>query len=227
MCYIAAMNITQELLPTPWLWLSWAAYLTLLLAAIRQARWERLKDGELIHVYLGSCVALMVMWTVKAGIDPGLSFHYLGATLFTLMFGWELAFIGLSLALLGTTIGLGGEWGAFCVNVLAKGALPVVFSHWLLRLVQDRLPPNVFVYIFINAFFGAALALLLGHFAVAGVLGAAGAYTGAYLVSEYLVFTPLMMFSEAWITGMLVAIFVGYRPNWLTTFEDSKYLHGK
>lgn len=227
MCYIAAMNISQELLPPPWLWLAWAAYLSLLLVAARRAPWGRLRDGESIHVYLGSCVALMVIWTIKAGVNPGLSFHYVGATLFTLMFGWELALIGLSLALVGTTIGLGGEWAAFSVSILAKGALPVFLSHWLLRLVQDRLPPNVFIYIFINAFFGAALALLVGHVAVAGVLGAAGAYTGPYLVSEYLAFTPLMMFSEAWITGMLVAIFVGYRPNWLTTFEDNKYLHGK
>jgi len=227
MCYIAAMNISPELLPATWLWLSWAAYLSLLLVAARRAPWQRLGDGERIHVYLGSCVALMVIWTIKAGVNPGLSFHYLGATLVTLMFGWELAFIGLSVALLGTTIGQGGDWGAFCVNMLVKGALPVLFSHWLLRLVQGRLPSNVFIYIFINAFFGAALALLVGHVAVAGVLGAAGAYTGAYLVSEYLAFTPLMMFSEAWITGMLVAIFVGYRPNWLTTFEDSTYLHGR
>jgi len=186
-----------------------------------------MKNNELMHVYLGSCVALMVLWSIKAGITPGLSFHYLGATLFTLMFGWELALVAFSLVIIGTTLSAGGAWSTYSVDVLTQGALPILFSYGLLRIAQRRLPAHVFIYIFVNAFFGAALAILVGSLAVAGLLGAAGTYSGEYLVSEYLAFSPLMMFSEAWITGMLIAIFVGYRPNWLLTFEDSRYLHGK
>ena len=69
--------------------------------------------------------------------------------------------------------------------------------------------------------------MLASSLAVAAILGYAGAYTSQHILSEYLAFAPLMMFSEAWITGMLIAIFVGYRPGWLSTFEDSRYLHGK
>ena len=170
---------------------------------------------------------MMVIWTIKAGISPGLSFHYLGATLLTLMFGWELALIGFSLVLAGTTLATGDGWHAYSVNGLIKGALPILLSFWLLRTAQRKLPPNLFVYIFVNAFLAAAISILASLLAVAGVLGAAGAYDGSYLVSGYLAFTPLMMFSEAWLTGMLIAIFVSYRPAWVRTFEDSRYLHGK
>jgi len=222
------VSITPELLPASWQWGGHAAYTILMVRAVRRAPWAALmKNNELMHVYLGSCVALMVLWSIKAGITPGLSFHYLGATLFTLMFGWELALVAFSLVIIGTTLSAGGAWSTYSVDVLTQGALPILFSYGLLRIAQRRLPAHVFIYIFVNAFFGAALAILVGSLAVAGLLGAAGTYSGEYLVSEYLAFSPLMMFSEAWITGMLIAIFVGYRPNWLLTFEDSRYLHGK
>jgi len=221
------MVITVALVPSTWLWMGYVLYASLLVAAVSRAPWSVLKDNERMHVYLGSCVGLMVIWTVKAGISPGLSFHYLGATLFTLMFGWRLALVGFSLVLAGTTLSIGGDWLGFAMTLLCKGALPILVSHFLHRLIQEKLPAHVFIYIFLNAFFTAALTVLASSLAVAAILGAAGAYTSQHLLSEYLAFAPLMMFSEAWITGMLIAIFVGYRPEWLSTFEDSRYLHGK
>ena len=227
MCYIAAVSIPAELLPPAWLWTGHLAYAGLLLWVIGRAQWNLLKRSEFTHVYLGSCVALMVIWTMKAGINPGLNFHYLGATLFTLMFGRELALVAFSLVILATTLNSGTEWAGISLDAFARGAIPIFFSFWLLRTAQRRLPNHVFVFIFVNAFFGAALAVLVYVVVIAGLLAAAGAYTMKYLLSEYLAFAPLMMFSEAWITGMLIAIFVGYRPSWVTTFEDSRYLQGK
>ncbi len=221
------MVMTVALVPSTWLWIGYVLYACLLVAAVSQAPWSTLKDNERMHVYLGTCVGLMVIWTVKAGISPGLSFHYLGATLFTLMFGWRLALVGFSLVLAGTTLSIGADWLGFAMTMLCKGALPILVSHGLHRLFQEKLPAHVFIYIFLNAFFTAALAVLASSLAVAAILGYAGAYTSQHLLSEYLAFAPLMMFSEAWVTGMLIAIFVGYRPGWLSTFEDSRYLHGK
>ncbi len=221
------MVISVGLVPSAWLWIAYLLYASLLVAAVSRAPWSSLKHNERMHVYLGSCVGLMVIWTVKAGISPGLSFHYLGATLFTLMFGWRLALVGFTVVLAGTTFSIGGDWLGFAMTMLCKGAVPILISHSLDRLFQVKLPAHVFVYIFLNAFFTAGLAILASSLAVATVLGAAGAYTSQHLLSEYLAFAPLMMFSEAWITGMLIAAFVGYRPGWLSTFEDSRYLHGK
>jgi uncharacterized membrane protein len=38
---------------------------------------------------------------MKAGVKPGLNLHLLGATMFTLMFGRQLAIVGFSLVLAG------------------------------------------------------------------------------------------------------------------------------
>ncbi len=221
------MSITAHLLPTTWLWLANALYAALVAAAVSRAPWQRLARNESLHVYLGTCVALLVLWTMKAGVSPGLSYHFLGATLLTLMFGWELALIAISVVLAVGGLYCGADWISFSANALAHGAAPIAFTHALLRLAQQRLPTHFFVYVFVNAFFGAALAVLTNTLVVAGVLAAAGTYTLDYLGSEYLAFAPLMMFGEAWITGMVVALLVCYRPAWITTFDDDKYLRGK
>lgn len=211
-------------------WLSAVAWVLLALIlprAMAAVEWRKLAGGGLVHPYFASTVILMVAWTLKAGVDTGLGFHFIGATLLTLMFGWRLALLATLVALLGSYITLGGEPQAFAANLLLKGGVPVLVSHGLLRLVQRRLPHHVFVYIFVNGFFGAALAVLAQVSGVALVLAMTGAYDAGFLVSEYLAFTPLMMFGEAWITGMLVAIFVSYRPELLSSFDDRSYLTNK
>ena len=206
---------------------SWVILALILPRSLASVGWRKLADDGLMHPYFASTVILMVAWTLKAGVDAGLGFHFIGATLLTLMFGWRLALLAVLVALLGSYITLGGDVQAFAANLLLKGGVPILVSHALLRLVQRRLPHHIFVYIFVNGFLGAALAVLAQVAAISLVLVMTGAYDGAYLVSDYLAFTPLMMFGEAWITGMLVAIFVSYRPELLSTFDDRSYLTDK
>ena len=221
------MNLTATLLPS-WVLSASALVLVLVLArAVGGAPWSRLREGHFIHVYLGSCVALLVVWTLKAGVDPGLSFHLLGGTLFALMFGWELAVVALAVVTLGTTLNVGHGWSVLPVNALVEGVIPILFTAGLLRLSQRWLPQHVFVYIFVNGFFGAALAVLASSLAATALLAVAQAYTMSHLESGYLAFVPLLMFSEAWLTGMLVAVLVCYRPEWIRTFDDRLYLQGK
>lgn len=221
------MNLTDALLPGWLLWLSHLMLAGLLLLAAKRAPWARLREGAQSHVFLGSCVGLLIVWTLKAGVDPGLSFHLLGATLLTLMFDWPLALIGVALVSLGTTLNHGEGWLAYALNVLVEGGVPVLVTTGLLRASQSWLPHHVFVYIFVNGFFGAALAVLASSLVAAALLAASQAYTPAHLQSGYLAFVPLLMFSEAWLTGMLVALLVCYRPDWICTFDDARYLHGK
>jgi uncharacterized membrane protein len=221
------MNLTETVLPNWVLWASAAMLLLILGRALLRAPWGRLQEGQFVHVFLGSSVGLLLVWTLKAGVDPGLSFHLLGATLFTLMFGWELAVVALTLVTLGTTLNMGHGWSVVPVNVLVEGVVPAFATTLLLRASERRLPHNLFVYIFVNGFFGAGIAVLASSLVAAGLLAATEAYTVSHLQSGYLAFVPLLMFSEAWLTGMIVSILVAYRPEWIQTFDDRQYLHGK
>ena len=95
------------------------------------------------------------------------------------------------------------------------------------RMVERKLPNHLFVYIFLNAFFGAAIAIMSVGFLSTGFLAVAGAYTLGYLLEEYLPYYLLMAWGEAFVTGMLVTMMVVWKPEWVATFDDRRYLKGK
>ena len=67
-----------------WYWAAWAVWILFFARSILRAPWARLKDSEQLNVWLGMVVFLTIIWSLKAGVRPGLGFHLLGATVFTL-----------------------------------------------------------------------------------------------------------------------------------------------
>lgn len=221
------MNLTDNLLGEGWYWAAWFVWVPLVARSIWRAPWSRLKDSELLNVWLGLVVILTLVWSLKAGVKPGLSMHLLGATLFTLSFGPHLAFIGLSLVTAGITLnGAAGPF-AYAANALLMAGLSVGLSQGIYRLTSTVLPKHFFIYIFINGFLGAALATIGVGFCISLIMTMAGPYTWDYLISEYFPYFFLLAFSEAWLSGMVITLFVVYRPAWVSTFDDSRYLAGK
>lgn len=210
-----------------WYWATWIVWALLFAHCLLRAPWGRLRDSEQLNVWLGMVVLLTLIWSLKAGVKPGLSLHLLGATVFVLSFGPYLAFVGLSLVTAGITLnGAAGPF-AFGVNALLLAGVGVGLSHLFYRAFSGMLPKNFFVYIFICGFFGAALTILGVGFAATALLAVVGAYEWEYLISEYLPYFLLLAFSEAWLSGMMMTLFVVYRPHWVVSFDDSSYLAGK
>ena len=219
--------MTDTLLGEDWYWAAWVVWALFFARSVWRAPWGRLRDSEQLNVWLGMVVLLTVVWSLKAGIKPGLALHLLGATVFTLSFGPHLAFIGLSLVTAGITLnGAAGSF-AYALNALLLAGVAVSFSQAFYRVFSSILPKHFFVYIFINGFLGAALTIIgVGFFATV-FLSLTGVYEWEYLISEYFPFFLLLGFSEAWLSGMLMTLFVVYRPAWVLTFDDSRYLAGK
>lgn len=221
------MNIPYDLIDKGWFWAAWLLWLPLFFRALRYAEWRRLKDSEILNVWLGMVVLLIVVWSLKAGVKPGLSLHLTGATLFTLCFGPRLAFVGLSIVLAGIVLNGGVDPAAYALNALLLVGVGVGLSQSFTRLVQRRLPWHFFVFIFVNGFFGAALAVVGIGCAISALLAISGAYEWGYLLSEYLPYYILLGFAEAWLSGMIITLFVVYRPQWVAAFDDAHYLSGK
>lgn len=222
------MNYPADMVPASWLWIAGIVYALFLLAALITTRWRLyIEEPHRAHVLLGSSVALILMWQITTTRLPGLEYHYLGATLMTLMFGWQRALVIISLVLLGLIYNGSSDWQTYPLNVLVMGLTPIMISWGIYRLVEHVLPHNVFIYIFLNGFFGAALAMAGAASLAAVLLLLAGAYAPDRLAYDYFPYLPLMMFPEAFITGMFTSILVAMRPEWITTFDDAKYLRGK
>jgi uncharacterized membrane protein len=209
------------------MWLLGILYGVFLLAALRMAPWRRLRDAEQLHVFLGTVVALLILWHMKANVQPGLAFHLLGLTAVTLMFGWSLAVIAATLALIGVFINTGADWQGFAVNVLVAGVVPITLTQILLVLIRWYLPKNFFVYVLVNGFLTAGFVGLVCGYLVTWLLILTGAYSYTQLNETFLPFFPLMFLPEAMLNGWVVTMLVAFRPHWVYSFSDELYLNGK
>ena len=225
------MNFPDGLFGNAWAFGAILPYALILLWAVLRAPWRRLGDGGQLNVWLGTIVVLTVVWGLKAGVKPGLNLHMLGATAFTLMFGRQLALIGLSIVLAAVTLNgaLNGieAWQAFALNALALAVFPVFFTQAILRGVERFLPAHIFVYIFVAAFIGAACTVVATGALTTWLLWLSGAYAAHVLLYEYLPFYALLGFSEAWFNGAAITLMVVYFPHWVGSFDDRRYLGQK
>lgn len=221
------MNLTDNLLGETWYWAAWLVWIPLFAHSVWRAPWKRLVDSEQSNLWLGLIVALVLLWTMKASAQEGLSLHLLGANVFTLVFGPHLALVGLAVVLLCTSLNDGGAWFSYAANALLLAGVGVALSHGLFRLLAVRLPRNYFIYIFVNAFLcGGAVILGVGLVSTL-LLGLGGAYPLPYLFEEYLPYFLLLAFSEAWLSGGVLTVFVIYRPHWVGSFDDAHYIFHK
>ena len=198
-----------------------AIYLVALLWCLLTAPWRDLAASTRQHGWMGLTVALLLAWTMRAPIGNGVDLHLAGASLAALMFGARLAAVSLAVVLALTGhIALEG----LALQGIAYALLPALLTVAIQRLVQARLPRNVFVYIFVSGFAGTLAANVLATLAYVGMAWLFGASPRAAPSGDYLSYRLLLCWGESMLTGMLVAIFVVYRPQWMTTFRDEVYL---
>ncbi|KLI99464.1 energy-coupling factor ABC transporter permease [Luteimonas sp. FCS-9] len=203
--------------------LAWAGAAAVLARAAPTLRAHvRAADADALRVLLVAAAALAGMRWFNTAALQGVMLHFLGATIATLMFGagtacWTMAAVSLSGVLLGAA------WQGWAVDFLVTGALPVAVTALASRAALRWAPRNIFVYVMLNAFAAAALAMAASMLAKAAVT----AWAGGRTVEAYLAATPLLMFAEAFFAGTVMALVVVYRPHWCASFDDRDYLWPK
>jgi uncharacterized membrane protein len=221
------VNFPADLFPPPWPAVAWLPLLVALGWSVLRVPWRKLAEGRRFHVLAGTVVALMLLWSLQAGVKPGLSYHLLGATVAALMFGPHLGAIALSLVLAAATLNGDAGWSAFALNALSMVLWPVWLAFGVFWIVDRYLPNHLFVYLIVDAFLGAALSVAGAGAGASMLLGLAGVYPADYLVGEYLPPYLLLAFSEAWLSGTAITLMVVYHPDWVSTFDDRRYILNK
>ncbi len=220
------MSFAQSVL-APWaLLLTWLLSFGVMTWIIWLRPWQLLtNDVALQHRWLAATLAVVLMWQLRAQAVDWLTLHLVFTVLMTLVFKVPLALISnvminIAMAAVGRN-----EWVLLGANVLVTGIVPAMVTGIVWRLVDRRLPDNLMVFLFACGFFGAALATLAGGLSAVLLIIVAGTEPEAvYLAQEYARFLPLLMPSEAFITGMLLSILLVYHPNWVATFNDHRYI---
>ncbi|MCU7924300.1 MAG: energy-coupling factor ABC transporter permease [Candidatus Thiodiazotropha sp. (ex Dulcina madagascariensis)] len=221
------MELDGGLFSATLLW--WLAGLcaVVMLYALRLAPWRRLTEKGQLHVFMGAVVALIVLWHMRGQLQPGLSFHLLGVTAITLMFGWSMAIVIASLALFAVSLNAGYGWQGYVVSFLTVALVPITLSQCSLVLVRSWLPRHFFVYVLGNGFFTAWLVGYASGYLAMQLLVYSGAYSMAELQMTIMPFFPLMFFPEALVNGWVITMMVVFFPAWVYSFSDEQYIRGK
>ncbi len=206
-------------------WLDWAVLLTALGLALPFKPWLPLRHAPLQSPWIGAMVILPWVWWTEHLLPNGLALHVSGACLLVLMFGWPLAIWSLLPIGFAAKLIEARAWpapDALVTHIVWLGVIPATLALLLGLLVRRWLPKHLFVYILGRGFIATALAVT-----ATGYLATFAQHRPDTIdIEEWMLAHWLLGWGEAISTGMLTAIFVAFKPEWLLTYSDQRYLPG-
>ena len=182
--------------------------------------WRLLAGGRLLTPLLATLALLPWLWALPALQVMPLQLQWSGACLVLLMLGWPLAVPVLCLT--GALAALISPLGASDALHMAAwlGVVPATLALGVGAVLRRLLGTHPFSYVLGRAFLGSALCLF-----AAGVLRQWSGDVPTGVSSDLsMVARWLTAWGDAVVTGMMTAIFVAYRPQWLATWSDALYL---
>ena len=173
---------------------------------------------------LATLVVLPWMWALPTLHQMPLQLQWSGACLVLLMLGWPLAVltllaVGVITWLLSPSLSV----PATLALTVWHGLVPATLAMGWGALLRRFLGTKVFVYIFGRGFVGTVLCL----FASGLLAQMAGEQLPGVHQELGKIACWLMAWGDAVITGMMAAVFVAYKPQWLATWSDDLYLYNK
>lgn len=192
-----------------------------LAVALALRPWRLLRGHPALATPLLATLAVLPwVWALPELHHIPLQLHWSGAVLVLLMLGWPLAVpVLLAVAALAWAISPLTPAAALSLAVW-QGVAPATLALMLGAALRRWLPPNPFIYVLGRGFLGAVLCLFASSL-LAQALGAElpGIPSELGRVARW-----LMAWGDAFVTGMLTAIFVAFKPDWLLTWSDARYL---
>ena len=200
--------------------LSLALVIVALAVALALRPWRALRGAQLLHPWFASLVLMPWLWAAQRFMPGGVAVQLSGACLMVLMLGWPLAVLSLvPIAALGAWLG-GIAWPQALDHLAWNGIVTATLALAIGLATRRWLPRHPFVFILGRGFLVTALATVLsGALSALVSLLPPGSELGSILLGHW-----LMAWGEAFATGMLVAIFVAFKPEWLATWSDARYL---
>jgi uncharacterized membrane protein len=194
------------------------AFALAMAAAVRP--WRALAGAVLPWPWLAWWAVLPVLWCADTLAHMPVAQPMSGACLLMLMAGWPLTMLALVPVTLITAL-LGDLSAADALHrAVWLGVLPATLALGFGAAVRRWLPHHLFVYILGRGFFASLLAMALSGWLALAWRGA----PPDMLLADLAVGRWLSAWGDAFLTGMMVAIFVALRPDWLATYADRLYL---
>ena len=182
---------------------------------------------------LGGILALGLAWNVQANMSGmaaealvGLSFQFFGASLLVAMYGLRPAVV--MLAFVTSLVGLISSWelDQALKQFFILGVLPAITACGAMCLITKFFPKHLFIFILGHGYVAGVLSMIVPGILLMVVQQAVlPAVAGLSMdITDWLVTLIILSFTEGSLSGMLLAVFVIYRPHWVPRFNDQTYL---
>ncbi len=189
---------------------------------VRTAEGPHRQISPLITPIFAAVVILPWMWALPTLVHMPLPLQLSGACMLVLSLGWPLAIPVLcTIGVIAAFISPAMQWSEAITAVMWLGVAPATLALLLGALIRKLTGTRMFVYVLGRAF--------LGTVACVFVAGALSQWSGHIIAAQIddglsLVARWLMAWSDGLLTGMMTAVLVAFKPNWLATWSDRLYL---
>lgn len=193
-----------------------------LAASLAVRPWRMLQgDGAALATpLLAALVLLPWLWAWPIGAQLPVPLQWSGAALAVLVLGWPLAIPLLAAAGMSTMLTVGAPFEAAISSAVWLGVLPATAVLALGHAVRRAFGMHPVAYL-VGRAWAVPLVALFGS-TLAGAL-ARGGFAGIDTASGVTVAFLMAMGEAAW-TGATASLLVAWRPQWLATWSDARYL---
>lgn len=210
------------------LWLNWVLMAICIFSlgwSLLVAPWRQIvQEQGLQHLLFGALLVMVLVWSIRAELTPGLSIHFWGMATVALVFGFDLALLLGTSAVIAITI-LGQQpWSLIPLNIVSHILLPVVLTLQLRRLIEAVWGKNFFLYLFGCGFIGGGVVAFVGGLLAASLLALGGLISWSTVTHEYAMYFPLLLFFEGFINGVLMTGMMVFHPDWIRSFDAQGYI---
>ena len=177
--------------------------------------------SPLLTPLLGVLVLLPWIWALPTLHKMPLQLQWSAAPLVLLMLGWPLAIpVLLAVAAISHFLSPALNWQAALGLAVWQGVVPATLALLWGALLRRWCWHNIFVFILARGFLGTVLSVF-----IATLLGQAAGHVLPSINEDLSRLARwLMAWGDGVITGMLTAVFVVFKPQWMATWSDAIYL---
>ncbi|MBP6764932.1 MAG: hypothetical protein KA141_08050 [Rubrivivax sp.] len=182
--------------------------------------WRALGNAPLPWPALAWWAVLPLLWSLDAVSGMPVLQPLSGICILLLMLGWPLTVLMLLPVAAVMVLMADLSLAQALPRMVWLGLVPATLAMALGAGLRRWLPHHLFVYIFGRGFFATALAVTAAGALAAWLYGVPANLS----LDDVMLARGLAAWGDAFLTGMLIAIFVAFKPEWLATYTDRLYL---
>jgi uncharacterized membrane protein len=203
------------------------------LVGVFKSRDGILLEPRLRNIFISCILLLALAWNIRAHLPNSnidnfidLSFHFFGASLLVALFGfWSAITLLFIVALIGV-FSISGDLVEATRHYVMVSVVPALFAYGVIKAVQKFLPKHLFILILGNGYLAAFISTFLTGLLIFGL-------QQVFDITSFGTSDPLgwflgllvLSFMEGSLSGMLLAILLVYRPQWVSTYREEQYMN--